>query len=92
MKGLFGSMFDFNDDGEMDILETAAETAFLHELMAEEDKEIMRGSNYDSDDEDEFMTELELSGLDVDELEYMDADERREALEYAGLDPDDYDF
>ena len=33
-----------------------------------------------------------LSGLDVDELEYMDADERREVLEDAGLDPDEYDF
>ena len=35
--------------------------------------------------------ELEMAGLDVDELEYMDEDERREALEDAGLDPDDYD-
>ena len=37
-------------------------------------------------------TELELSGLDPDELEFMDPDERREALEDAGLDPDDYDY
>ena len=36
--------------------------------------------------------DLELAGLDADELEYMDEDERREALEDAGLDPDDYDF
>ena len=33
-----------------------------------------------------------MAGLDVTDLEYMDADERREALEDAGLDPDDYDF
>ena len=33
-----------------------------------------------------------MSGLDPDELEFMDADERRAALENAGLDPDDYDF
>lgn len=92
MKGLFGSMFDFNDDGEMDVLETAAEAAFLHELMREEDERIKRGSNYNCDDDDELMTELEVSGLDIDELEYMDASERREALEDAGLDPDDYDF
>ena len=32
------------------------------------------------------------AGLDVDELEYMDANERAEVLEEAGLDPDDYDF
>ena len=36
--------------------------------------------------------EIENSGLDVDELSYMDEDERREALEDAGLDPDDFDF
>ena len=36
--------------------------------------------------------EIAAAGLDVDELDLMDADERREALEDAGLDPDDYDF
>ena len=36
--------------------------------------------------------ELELAGLDSEELEYMDEDERREVLEEAGLDPDDFDF
>ena len=43
------------------------------------------------EDEDELTDELEMAGLDVDELEYMDEDERREALEDAGLDPDDYE-
>lgn len=38
------------------------------------------------------MTELEMSGLDPEELEFMDSEERREALEDAGLDPDEYDF
>ena len=33
-----------------------------------------------------------LSGLDADELEFMDSDERAEALEEAGLEADDYDF
>ena len=45
-----------------------------------------------SDLESEERTELELSGLDPDELEYMDSDERRAALEDAGLNPDEYDF
>ena len=40
----------------------------------------------------EEKTEFEMSGLDADELEFMDPDERREALEDAGLDPDDYDL
>ena len=43
-------------------------------------------------DDSEERTELELSGLDPDELEFMDPDERREVLEDAGLDPDEYDF
>lgn len=37
-------------------------------------------------------TEFEASGLDADELEFMDPEERREALKDAGLDPEDYDF
>ena len=42
------------------------------------------------EDEDELADELEMVGLDLDELADMDEDERREALEDAGLDPDDY--
>ena len=42
--------------------------------------------------QEEEKTEFEMSGLDADELEFMDPDERRKALEDAGLDPDDYDF
>ena len=37
-------------------------------------------------------TELELSGLDPEALEFMKATERRRALEGAGLDPKKYDF
>jgi hypothetical protein len=76
MKGIFGDMFDFNHDGEIDSFERAVEFSFLDEITREESSQ----------------TDFELSGLDADELELMDADERREALEDAGLDPDDYDF
>lgn len=41
--------------------------------------------------EEEGDDELDLYGLDRDELEMMDEDERRETLEEAGLNPDDYD-
>lgn len=37
-------------------------------------------------------TELELSGLDPEKLEYMRRDELRHVLEKAGLNPDEYDF
>lgn len=55
-----------------------SEMSFLHEMISEE-------KEYEE-------TELELSGLDPDELGFMDPDERREVLEDAGLDPDEYDF
>ncbi len=77
MKGIFGNLFDLNRDGKMSPMEHAMEFAFLDGVM-----------NASS----EAKTELELSGLDPDELEFMDSDERREALEDAGLDPDEYDF
>ena len=75
MKGIFESMFDLNHNGNISPLESAMEFTFLNELLK---------------DDSEVQTELELSGLDPDELEFMDADERREALEDAGLDPDPF--
>ena len=77
MKGIFGDLFDLNHDGEMSSLESAMELNFLNEMM---------GTDM------EAKSELELSGLDLDELEFMDADERRKTLEDAGLNPDEYDF
>ena len=83
MDGLFGDMFDMNRDGEMDAFELTMEMEFIESVL---DKE------YEEDEEDEVRTELELAGLDPEELEFMDEDERRELLEDAGLDPDDYVF
>lgn len=55
--------------------------------------EMMKDDEEDDVDQDEELeTELELAGLDAEELSWMDENERREALEDAGLDPDDYDF
>jgi hypothetical protein len=76
MGGIFGDLFDFNHDGEIDSIEQAVEFCLLDEITKKESSQ----------------TELEMAGLDEDELELMDEDERREALEDAGLDPDDYDF
>lgn len=83
---LFGNgPFDLNHDGKID----AAEAAFINDTFFEDNNGISSGSSFD--DEDELEDELELAGLDRDELEFMDPDERREALEDAGLDPDDFD-
>lgn len=38
-KGIFGNMFDFNGDGDLNIFEKGAELAFLHAMMEEADKE-----------------------------------------------------
>ena len=74
MRGLFGVMFDYDRDGDLDAFERACELAFLEELDKVE------------------KTEFELSGLDAEELEFMDPEERRCVLEEAGLNPDEYDF
>ena len=83
MRSLFGDMFDFNRDGELDTFERAMEYEFFEELDRETENAV---------DVEDTELELEGSGLDPDELEFMDSDERREALEDAGLDPDDYDL
>lgn len=83
--GLFGNLFDFNGDGKLDTFEKTAEFAAFASMMD-------ASKDVDEEEIDEQRDELEMSGLDVDELELMDDDERREALEDAGLDADDFDF
>jgi len=49
-------------------------------------------NQYDVERDDDELTELELAGINPEELEYMGEEERREILKLAGLDPDKYDF
>ena len=44
-RGIFGNMFDFNGDGDLNWMEQATELSFLQLLMEEEEK--------DDDDDDE---------------------------------------
>lgn len=81
MSGFFGDLFDLNHDGELDSRERFLDFMAFDEVTSEE-----------CDDEEEDYDDIEIAGLDYDELEMMDEDERRKALEDAGLDPDDYDF
>ena len=39
MNGIFGSIFDFNRDGDLSIFEKSAEIAFLATIMDEEENE-----------------------------------------------------
>ena len=88
-------IFDFNGDGRTDAFEAEVEL----QMMASSREEAIRLTGDDtfyagSDDlekDNELIDELEMAGLDIDELADMDEDERREALEDAGLDPDDYE-
>lgn len=75
----YDASFDFDEDGELN----------SYEYAVMDDIVFGNHVSYDSDDDTE--DELSLSGLDADELRYMDEDERREALEDAGLDPDEFD-
>lgn len=85
MAGILGNMFDLNRDGKMSAFERAAELQFIDSVT--------KNDTWDDDDwDDDELTELELAGIDPEELEYMDDEERREILEEAGLDPDEYDF
>ena len=88
-------LFDFNGDGKIDAFEAEVEL----QMMAGSREEAIALTGDDSfytgsdglEEDDELVDELEMAGLDIDELADMDEDERREALEDAGLDPDDYD-
>ena len=88
-------LFDFNEDGKVDGFETYVGMQMLagsrQEAIALTGNDTFYTGSNDLGENDELVDELEMAGLDVDELEYMDEDERREALEDAGLDPDDYD-
>ena len=48
MNGIFGDIFDFDGDGKLDIIEQAAELAFIANIIEEE--EIDEGEETDDDD------------------------------------------
>lgn len=89
------NVFDFNGDGKVDGFETYVGLQMMagsrQEAIALTGDDTFYTGSDSLEEDDELVDELEMDGLDVDEIEYMDEDERREALEDTGLDPDDYD-
>ena len=85
MDALFGNMFAINRDGKLDGFERAADFCAFNEMMKKDNS-----TDFLDDDNDDY--ELELAGLDPEELEFMDEDERRAVLEEAGLDSNDFVF
>ena len=79
-KGFFGGLFDFNKDGELDTMERTLDFMTFNKMMNNSGD-----SSYDVDDD--LVDEIESSGLDYDELSFMDEDERIEALEELNLPP-----
>ena len=53
MRGIFGGMFDFNHDGELDAWERACEFDFLDTFEEKTDND-MEEYDEDFDEEDEF--------------------------------------
>lgn len=88
-------LFDYNGDGKVDGFETYVGLQIMassrQEAIALTGDDAFYTRRDDLEKDDELIDELEMAGLDLDEIADMDADERREALEDAGLDPDDYD-
>ena len=87
MDGFFGDWADLNGDGEVDNFEKLVELEELERMDG-----YISGDDFDDDEEDDLISELEVAGLDYDDLSYMDEVERIEAFEDAWLDPYDYDF
>lgn len=88
-------IFDFSGDGKVDGFETYVGlqmmTGSRQEAIALTGDDTFYTGSDDLEEDDELVEELEMAGLDADELEYMDEDERREAIADAGLDADDND-
>lgn len=86
--GPLDSIFDRDNDGELDFFESYEEQDFFDRM---EKRGIYEENDEDEEEKDSLDFELSLAGLGRDELEMMDDDERAEALEDAGIDPDDWE-
>ena len=88
-------IFDFNGDGKIDAFEAEVELQMMagsrEEAIALTGDDAFYTGSEDLEEDDELIDELEMAGLDLNELVAMDEDERREALEDAGMDQNDYD-
>ena len=81
MSGLFGSLFDFNGDGELSTGEEAfGFAAIMSALSALEDAEVSVSCSFDEDD---------LDDMDHDELESKLEELRVERDELDDQEPDD---
>lgn len=83
-------MFDFDNDGKLDINEKAVAFATFMRIL-EEAENGTAGTETSIDDSDEVEDDLADADLEMSELEMMD-DELAAELEDSEFDMDDYDF
>ncbi|MDD3221545.1 MAG: hypothetical protein EOM34_08375 [Clostridia bacterium] len=86
MKGYFGNLFDFNGDGDLDLIEEAADFAAFKDMMdarmkakQEAEKPISFKEDYEDDDFDEDDADEELD--DYEEADRAAAEVAAEAAE-----------
>ena len=75
-KGIFGGMFDFDNDGKLDAFEHAAEFQFLNDVVMGQ-SDLLSDAGLDRDelsfmDADERREALEDAGLDPDDFDDFD--------------------
>lgn len=73
--GIFGDLFDFNRDGELDSFESALEFGAFMNMISDSQREELDDAGLDieelnSMDEDERREVLEEAGLDPDEYNF----------------------
>ncbi len=78
MKGLLDNIFDFDHDGKLGFFERAAKRQFINNMMEDDKKKSESDAyQYSSGSADYDRTELEMSGLDPEELEFMGSAETK---------------
>jgi len=74
-KGIFGDLFDFNNDGKLDDLERAADFGMFMNMIDSAKEEELSSAGLDLDelnlmDEDERISAIEDAGLDPDDFDF----------------------
>ena len=77
-NGIFGNMFDFNGDGDLDIFEQATEFDFLQKMMEDDEKS---DSHEDDDSDDGWRDQYYGDEIGLDPDDYDTEEEYQEALD-----------
>jgi len=77
--GLFGNLFDFNGDGNLDALESAVEYGMFMNIVDSDQEDALQSAGIDINeldmmDDDERQEALEGAGLDPDDYEFCGGD------------------